>query len=135
MSVASSAICVCLANLHENLVSNDITTDYSHFILLVDTSSSEFSNSPNRQLEKWISDVFPDERRKMKEMGQTQWVKHHEVFDVFSDLFLHTIICLEALAQCQPAGSHISHCCWPCHNSPSVSFVLTQNVLSYTKRD
>ena len=50
-----------------------------------------FSNSPKRQLalEKWISQICSEEKRKcLKEMCRTRWVERHEVFEVFSDLFL-----------------------------------------------
>lgn len=60
-----------------------------------------FSNSPKRQLalEDWLDKVLPDEnRKKLKELCRTRWVERHEAFEVFSDLFLPTYCCLEAMA-------------------------------------
>ena len=35
--------------------------------------------------------MLPEEnRKKLKELCQTQWVERHEAFEVFSDLFLPT---------------------------------------------
>ena len=59
-----------------------------------------FSNSPKRQLalEKWISQICSEEKRKcLKEMCRIRWVERHEVFEVFSDLFLPIVSCLEAM--------------------------------------
>ena len=59
-----------------------------------------FSNSPKRQLalEKWISQICSEEKRKcLKEMCRTRWVERHEAFEVFSDLFLPIVSCLEEM--------------------------------------
>ena len=59
-----------------------------------------FSNSPKRQLalEKCISQICSEEKRKcLKEMCRTRWVKRHEAFEVFSDLFLPIVSCLEEI--------------------------------------
>ena len=66
-----------------------------------DSVSQFFSNSLKRQqtLEKWISDVLPEEKRKkMKKLCWTRWVERHDAFDVFLDLFLPTVSCLEEIA-------------------------------------
>ena len=57
-----------------------------------------FKYSPKRQLalEAWVDDFFPEEKRKkLKEMCRTRWVERHEAFEVFSDLFLPVVCCLE----------------------------------------
>ena len=59
-----------------------------------------FSNFPKRQLavEKWIDDTLEDEKRKkLKELCRTRWVKHHDSFQVFSDL-IFLVYCLEAIS-------------------------------------
>ena len=65
-----------------------------------DSVSYFFSNSPKRQLVlgKWISDVLSEEKRKMKELCQTRWVKHHNALEVFLYLILPTVSCLEEIA-------------------------------------
>ena len=57
-----------------------------------------FKYSPKWQhaLETWIDDLFPEEKRKkVKEMCRTRWVERHEAFEIFSDLFLPIVCCLE----------------------------------------
>ena len=59
-----------------------------------------FSNSPKRQLalEKWISQICSEEKRKcLIEMCRTRWVERLEAFDIFSDLFLPIVSCLEEM--------------------------------------
>ena len=59
-----------------------------------------FLNSPKRQLalETWIDSVLDGEKcKKLKEMCKTRWVERHEAFEVFSDLILPTVSCLEAI--------------------------------------
>ena len=59
-----------------------------------------FSNSPKRQLalEKCISQICSEEKRKcLKEMCRTRWVERHEALEVFSDLFLPIVSCLEEI--------------------------------------
>ena len=61
-----------------------------------------FSNSPKRlaTLEIWIQDILQGEKRKkLKEMYQTRWVERHEAFELFSDLFMPIISCLEVILQ------------------------------------
>ena len=58
-----------------------------------------FDNSPKRQLalEKWIADTLPDneKRKKLKSVCKTRWVERHEAFEVFLDLFIPVVCCLE----------------------------------------
>ena len=117
--------------------------DVSNMMHTADSISRFFSNSPKRQLalEKWISDVLPEEKRKkMKEMCRTRWVERHEAFEVFSDLFLPTISCLEELAHSRPAdwnretrSDAQSLLLSMSQFSFIVALVLTQKILSYTK--
>ena len=60
------------------------------------------SNSLKRPttLEIWIQDILQGEKRKnLKEMCLTRWVGCHEAFELFSDLFMPIISCLEAISQ------------------------------------
>ena len=73
-------------------------------------------------------------------MCRTRWVERHEAFEVFADLFLPTVSCLEAIAgsissqwnrttrsdahSLLLAMSQFSFC---------LALVATQNVLAYTK--
>ena len=73
---------------------------------MIDTVSSVarfFNNSPKRQLalEKWISDVLPSEekRRKLKDLCRTRWIERHEAYEVFIDLFLPLVSCLEDIVK------------------------------------
>ena len=92
-------------------------------------------------LETWIDNLFPEEKRKkLEEMCKTRWVERHKAFEVFSDLFLPIVCCLEKISL-----SSISD--WNSDTqSDSHSFLLalsqfpfimtlttTQNVLAYTK--
>ena len=66
-----------------------------------DSVSRFFSNSPKRQLalEKWIGELLPEEKRsKMKQMCRTRWVERHEAFEVFRDLFMPIVCCMEEIA-------------------------------------
>jgi len=60
-----------------------------------------FKNSPKRQLalERRITDILPDteKRRKLKSVCKTRWVERHEAFEVFLDLFIPVVCCLEAM--------------------------------------
>ena len=108
-----------------------------------DTVSRFFSNSPKRQLaiERWIAELFPEEkRRKMKEMCRTRWVERHEAFEVFLDLFMATLSCLEEMALGRPAEWNRetrsdAHSLFLAVSQFSfvVALVLTQKVLGYTK--
>ena len=65
-----------------------------------------FSNSPKRQLalETCVDNIFQDEKRKkLKEMCRTRWVERHEAFQIFSDLFLPTVSCLETITNASTA--------------------------------
>ena len=73
---------------------------------MIDTASSVarfFNNSPKRQLalEKWIADVQPceEKRRKLKDLCRTRWIERHEAYEVFIDLFLLLVSCLEDIVQ------------------------------------
>ena len=64
-----------------------------------------FGNSPKRQLEleKWIESIYDGERRKkLKEMCRTRWIERHEAFQIFSDLFLAIVSCIESIAKSSP---------------------------------
>ena len=102
-----------------------------------------FKYSPKRQgaLETWIDNLFPEEKRKkLKEMCRTRWVERHEAFEVFSDLFLPIVCCLEKISLSSSSDWNSDT------RSDSHSFLLalsqfpfimtlttTQNVLAYTK--
>ena len=116
--------------------------EVSNMMQTADKISRFFSNSPKRQLalEQWIDNVLPEEnRRKLKELCRTRWVKLHEAFDVFSDLFLPTFCCLEAIVYSPPsdwnretrsdAQSLLAMSQFPF----MVVLVLSQKVLAYTK--
>ena len=117
--------------------------EVSNMMHTADSVSRFFNNSPKRQLalEKWISDVLPEERRKkMKELCRTRWVERHDAFEVFLDLFLPTVSCLEEIALSQPADwnretrsdAH-SFLLSMSQFTFVVALVVTQKVLSYTK--
>ena len=92
-------------------------------------------------METWIDDLFPEEKwKKVKEMCRTRWVERHEAFEVFSDLFLPIVCCLEKISL------SLSNDWNSDTRSDSHSFLLalsqfpfimtlitTQNVLAYTK--
>ena len=48
-------------------------------------------------MEKWIADTLPDneKRKKLKSVCKTRWVERHEAFEVFLDLFIPVVCCLE----------------------------------------
>lgn len=76
----------------------------------------------------------------MKEMCRTRWVERHEAFEVFLDLFMPTITCLEAIARSRPAEWNRdtrsdAHSLFLALSQFSfvVALVLTQKVLAYTK--
>ena len=60
-----------------------------------------FDNSPKCQLalEKWITEVLHDseKRRKLKSVCKTRWDERHETFEVFFDVFLPLVCCLEEI--------------------------------------
>ena len=71
----------------------------SNMMQTADAISRFFNTSPKRQLalEKWIDSVLPEEewRKKLKKMCRTRWVERHKAFEVFIDLFLPIVRCLE----------------------------------------
>ena len=117
--------------------------EVSNMIQTADKISRFFSNSPKRQLalEKWIDSVLPEEnRKKLKELCQTRWVERHEAFEVFSDLFLPTFCCLEAIVYSAPSDwnretrSDAQSLLLAMSQFPfMVALVLSQKVLAYTK--
>ena len=117
--------------------------EVSNMMQTADTISRFFKNSPKRQLEleKWIDSVLPEEKRKkLKELCRTRWVERHEAFEVFSDLFLPTLCCLEAITYSPPSdwnretrSDAQSLLLGMSQFSFIVALVLTQKVLAYTK--
>ena len=81
-----------------------------------------------------------EKRRKLKEMCKTRWMQRHEAFDVFTDLFLPLVSCLEDISRSSSSQwSRDSR-----HEAQSfllalsqfsfiVSLLLTQKILAYTK--
>ena len=78
--------------------------EVSNMIETVGSVARFFNNSPKRQLalEKWISEVLPCEEKR-RDLCRTRWVERHEAYDVFIDLFLHLISCLDDLVHASPA--------------------------------
>ena len=77
-------------------------SEVNNAMQVADKIARFFSNSPKRQatLEIWIQDILQGKKRKsLKEMCRTRWVEHHEAFELFSDLFMPIISCLEAISQ------------------------------------
>ena len=68
----------------------------------IDSLYRFFHCSPKRQeaFEKWIMDICPSEekRRKLKQLCKTRWVERHEALEVFIDLFLPLVSCLEEMS-------------------------------------
>ena len=118
--------------------------EVSNMMQTADKISRFFSNSPKRQLalEKWIDSVLPEEnRKKLKELCRTRWVERHEAFNIFSDLFLPTFCCLEAIVYSAPSDwnretrSDAQSLLLAMSQFPfMVALVLSQKVLAYTKR-
>ena len=85
--------------------------------------------------------MLPEEKRKkLKELYRTLWVERHETFEVFSDLFLPTLCCLEAITYSPPSdwnretrSDAQSLLLVMSQFSFIVALVLTQKVLAYTK--
>ena len=102
-----------------------------------------FSNSPKRQLflEEWIDNVLPEERRKkLKDLCRTRWVERHEAFEIFSDLFVPTFSCLEAITYSAPSQwnretrSDAQSLLLAMSQFPFiVALAVTYKVLAYTK--
>ena len=80
--------------------------DITNMMSCVDSIARFFNNSPKRQhcLEKWITDVTPatEKRHKLKELCRTRWVERHEAYEVFIDLFMPIVSCLEEIVQSPP---------------------------------
>ena len=77
-------------------------SEVNNIMQVADKITRFFSNLPKRQatLEIWIQDILQGEKRKkLKEMWRTRWVERHEAFELFSDLFMPIISCLEAISQ------------------------------------
>ena len=115
----------------------------SNMMQTADSVARFFNNSPKRQLalEKWIDSVLPEERRrKLKEMCRTRWIERHEAFEVFIDLFLPTVSCLEDIVHAPPSkwnretrSDAQSHLLALSQFSFILTLVMTQKLLGYTK--
>ena len=102
-----------------------------------------FGNSPKRQLEleKWIESIYDGERRKkLKEMCHTRWIERHEAFQLFSDLFLAVVSCIESMAKSSPTewnresiSDARNHLVSLSQFSFIVALETTHTVLSYTR--
>ena len=80
--------------------------EISNMMQSADKIARIFNNSPKRQmaLEKWIDELFTDEKRKkIKEMCRTCWIERHEAFESFVDLFMPIVCCLVEIANSSPA--------------------------------
>ena len=111
---------------------------------VVDSISRFFNNSPKRQLEleKWIMEVLPSEekRRKIKMLCRTQWVERHDAYEVFTDLFLVIVSCLEAIVH-PPSADWNRDTCSEAQSfllavsqfSFVVTLVVTQTILAFTR--
>lgn len=114
--------------------------EVSNVMKVADQIARYFNNSPKRQLalETWIDDVLQGEKK--KEMCRTRWVERHQAFEVFSDLYMPLVCCLESISRStlaewnkdsiDDARSHLS-------SLSQFSFIVglqaTQAVFSYTK--
>lgn len=82
--------------------------EVANMMEVVDAVSRFFNNSPKRQLEleKWIGDVLPSEekRHKLKQLCRTRWVERHDAYDIFIDLFLPIVSCLEEIVNAPPSN-------------------------------
>ena len=118
--------------------------EISNMIQTVGSVARFFNNSPKRQLslEKWISEVLPTEekRRKLKDLCRTRWVERHEAYEVFIDLFLPLISCLEEIARASPSewnrdtrSEAHSFLVALSQFSFIVTLVITEKILAYTK--
>lgn len=118
--------------------------EVSNMMDVVDSISRFFNNSPKRQLEleKWIMEVLPSEekRRKIKMLCRTQWVERHDAYEVFTDLFLVIVSCLEAIAHPPSAdwnrdtrSEAQSFLLAVSQFSFVVTLVVTQTILAFTR--
>ena len=117
--------------------------EVSNMMQIADSVSRFFGNSPKRQLalECWIESIYADEKRKkLKAMCRTRWVERHEAFEVFVDLFLPIVTCLENIANSSSAewsrdsrNDAASYLLALSSFSFCFTLTLTQNLLAYTK--
>ncbi len=81
--------------------------EVSNVIETVGSIARFFNNSPKRQgsLGDWISRVLPveEKRQKLKDLCRTRWIERHDAYDVFIDLYVPIVSCLEDLANSSPA--------------------------------
>ena len=106
-----------------------------------DSVSQFFSNSPKRQLlfEKWVAQLCEGEKRqKLKSLCKTRWVERHEAFEVFIDLFVPLVCCLEEMKD-SVEFNHSSRSDAQsfffslCRFSLVVTLAIVTEVLQYTK--
>lgn len=117
--------------------------EVNNMMQIADKVARFFKYSPKRQLalEAWIDDLFPEEKRKkVKEMCRTRWVERHEAFDVFCDLFLPIVCCLEKISMSsysewnnETRSDSQTMLLALSQFSFIVTLTATQNVLAYTK--
>ena len=76
--------------------------EVSNMIDMVSCIARFFNYSPKQQLclDKWITDTLPTEekRRKLKEVCKTRWVERYDSYEVFIDVFVPMVCCLEEIA-------------------------------------
>ena len=93
----------CAAHrLNHRVVKSCNFREVSNMMQIADSVSRFFGNSPKWQLaiECWIESIFADKKRKkLKAMCRTRWVERHEAFEMFVDLFLPIVSCLERIAK------------------------------------
>ena len=152
-----NGVAACIASLHPKAVYTHCASHRLNLCIVKCCSIREINNmmqtadgiarffkySPKRQLalEKWIDSIPVDheKQKKLKEMCRTRWVEHHESFQIFIELFVPIISCLEDIAQdsnhewnrdsCSDAQSYFL----AMSQFSFIFLVLTQNVLGYTK--
>ena len=106
-----------------------------------DSISRFFANSPKRQLalEKWITQLCEGERRhKLKSLCKTRWVERHEAFEVFVDLLLPLVCCLEDIKDSREFNRESrseaqSFFLAVCHFPFLVTLLVAKELLGYTK--
>ncbi len=100
-----------------------------------------FSNFPKRQLvfERCIEQKLEGEcRSKLKSICKTRWVERHEAFEVFIDLFVPHICCLEDIKGStdwnRESRSDAQSLLLALTHFPFiVALVIAEDVLAYTK--
>ena len=141
------ALCTHCASHRLNLciVKSCSNCEVTNMMEVVDSISHFFNNSPKRQLEleKWIAAVLPgeDKRRKLKMLCRTQWVERHDAYEVFTDLFMVIVSCLEQIANAPPAewnretrSEAQSFLLAVLQFSFIVTLTVTQKILAFTRR-